>query len=463
VGRHSHPADDRRARSAERLVTDARPVQGSRGRVGTEAVIGKRRKRRVWRGLALAVVILLALAGVASVWAWSFLSAVNQDMVRTDAKVLKALTPVAKSSPKPSAPPSPFTMLLLGTDNRGQAGDSRTDSIIFARVDPATKRVWLLSLPRDTKAEIPGYGVAKLNKAYALGGAALTIDTVEQLLGVPVNHYMEVNVNGFKRIVEVLGGVWVDVDVEIDDPKAAAANPGHEGQHIQAGYQKLTPAEALVYVRSRAFPDADFTRMRHQQTFFKAIAKQSTAFANVFKLPRLVREVSRFTQTDMSVNQLVGIARRLRGATDKSVDTATLAGEWRSPYIYTDEELKADLVRRMMAGRAFESTATAEAVPADVSVAVRNGSGVSGVATKAQSALVAEGYDVREVGNAKRSDYAKTLVIYQGDESAARAVAASLGQGEIVAGIGQYSFDADVLVVVGKDWKAVAPKQPALN
>ena len=441
-------------------MTDARPVRESRVRVNPGDVVAGRRKRRVLRGIAIAIAILLALAGVASVWAWSFLNAVNQDMVKTDAKVLKALTPVSKTKPKAAAPPGAFTMLLLGTDNRGQAGDARTDSIIFARVEPATKRVWLLSLPRDMRAEIPGHGVAKLNKAYTLGGAALTIDTVEQLLGVPVNHYMEVNVNGFKRIVEVLGGVWIDVDVEIDDPKAAAANPGHEGQHIEPGYQKLSPAQALVYVRSRAFPDADFTRMRHQQTFFKAIAKQSTALVNVFKLPGVVREVARFTKTDMSVSALVRVARALRGANDNSIDTATVAGEWRSPYIYPDEELQADLVRRMLSGRAFESSATAEAVPEDVSVAVRNGSGVAGVATKAQAALVAQGFAVNEVGNAKRSDYANTLVVYADDESAAKAVVASLGQGQIVASNGRYSFDADVLVVVGKDWKAVAEKQP---
>ena len=460
MGRHSHSEGRKSARGGDTLVAGARPVRESRARVDPGEVVTGRRKRRVWRGIAIAVAIIVALAGVATVWAWTFLNAVNEDLVKTDAKVLNALTPVTKTKPKTSAPPSDFTMLLLGTDNRGQAGDARTDSIIFARVDPATKRVWLLSLPRDTRVEIPGHGVAKLNKAYTLGGAGLTIDTVEQFLGVPVNHYMEVNVNGFKRIVEVLGGVWIDVDVEIDDPKAAAANPGHEGQHIEPGYQKLSPAQALVYVRSRAFPDADFTRMRHQQTFFKAIAKQSTALVNVFKLPGVVREVARFTKTDMSVSTLVRIARALRGADDKSIDTATVAGEWRSPYIYPDEELQADLVRRMMGGRAFESSATAEAVPEDVSVAVRNGSGVAGVATKAQAALAGEGYEVREVGNAKRSDYAKTLIVYRDDESAAQAVVASLGQGQIVASNGRYDFDADVLVVVGKDWQAVKAKPP---
>ncbi len=424
-----------------------------------------RRKHRARRLSLIAFGVIATVVAACGIWTWIFINAVNGDLAHSDPKVLKALTPVSEpSKAKASSAPRPFTMLLLGTDNRGQAGDSRTDSILFVRVDPANKRAWLLSLPRDTRAEIPGYGVAKLNKAYTLGGAALTIDTVEKLLGVPVNHYMEVNVNGFKRIVEVLGGVWVNVDVKIDDPKAAAANPGREGQHIEPGYQRLSPAEALVYVRSRDFPDADFTRMRHQQEFFKAVARQSMTIANFFKIPKLVRETSRFTLTDMSVGQLVRVARSLRGVSDKDLDTATLSGEWRSPYIYIDENLRADLLSRMMAGRAFEeSTVAGVAVPADVSIAVRNGSGISGVATQVGDSLTSRGFDVREVGNAKRSNYDKTLVIYRDTPGEAQSVATELGQGQLIQSGGQYQFETDVLVVVGRDWKPVEGIRPEVQ
>ena len=424
-----------------------------------DAALRGRQRHRAARALLIVAGVLgvLLLAGAA--WALIFINSVNGDLQRSDPKALKALTPLkSENTAKPSPAPRPFTMLLLGADNRGKPGDARTDTILFARVDPGKKKVWLLSLPRDTRVNIPGHGVAKLNKAYTLGGAALTIDTVEELLGVPVNHYMEVNINGFKRIVDVLGGVWVDVDVEIDDPKAAAANPGHEGQHIEPGYQRLSPAEALVYVRSRDYADADFTRMRHQQEFFKAVAKQSMTIANFFKLPRLVREGSRFTKSDMTVGELVGIARSLRGIDDKTIQTATMSGEWRSPFVYVDEEQMAELLNRMMSGRSFEeTTAGSVATPADVSVTVRNGSGLAGAATKAGDVLQAKGFDVRDIGNAKRSDYDQTLVVYRDSPLDASLVIKELGQGRSVTDGGQYQYTTDVLVVVGRDWSSVSP------
>ncbi len=466
MGRHSYSGNGKsgsrdRPRASEIALESTRPVGKRSTDAAVDAVVRTRRKRRVWRALLVVAGAFTVLLAAFFLWAVLFINAVNSDLVRSDPKALKALTPVTETGAANASPaPPPFTMLLLGTDNRGKPGDARTDSILFARVDPGSKRVWLLSLPRDTRAEIPGHGVSKLNKAYTLGGAALTIDTVEELLDVPVNHYMEVNISGFKRIVDVLGGVWVDVDVEIDDPKAAAANPGREGQHIEPGYQKLSAAQALVYVRSRDFPDGDYARMRHQQEFFKAVARQSMTLGNFFRIPRIVRETSRFTRTNLTVGQLVGIARRLRGVGDDGLYTATLAGEWRSPFVYPDEALKADLLARMMGGRAFEESATAGVVvPADVSVAVRNGSGMQGAATKAAGILQGRAFDVREIGNAKRSDYEKTLVVYQRTPEEAQAVVNEIGQGEIVESAGRYDFDTDVLVVVGRDWHEVRPTE----
>ena len=462
LGKHSRSDSARRSSPSEVALENTRPVRSRSSDAAIDRTVQVRQKHRVRRVLLIVLAVFLVLVVAAGAWAWTFINAVNGDLRHSDPKVAKALTPVTQPTKKLSPAPAPFTILLLGTDNRGVAGDARTDSILLARVDPAKKRVWLLSLPRDTRAEISGDGVGKLNKAYTLGGAAATIDTVEKLLGVPVNHYMEVNVNGFKRIVEVLGGVWVDVDVEIDDPKAAAANPGREGQHIEPGYQKLSPAEALVYVRSRDFPDADFTRMRHQQEFFKAIAKQSITFGNVFKIPKLVRETSRFTLTDMSVGELVRIARSLRGISDESLDTATLPGEWRSPYVWLDEEAKADLVTRMTAGRSFEdSTVVGVSVPSDTAVSVRNGSGTAGVATKAGAMLSNGGFDVQEISNAKRSNYPTTLIIYGENRAEAQAVTNQLGQGQLVQDGGQYKYTTDVLVVIGQDFDASAkPKVP---
>jgi LCP family protein required for cell wall assembly len=454
MGKHSHSGrgtkSDSRSRSDAVSVEDTRPVSRGANRLDVDEVVQTRRKHRLRRALLIVVAVLLLLCTAAGVWALIFITDLNHDVSQADPKAVKALT---KNDPAAATPGAPFNMLLLGADKRGNAGDSRSDTIVFARIDPGAKRIWLLSLPRDTKAEIPGYGVGKLNKAYQEGGAALAIDTVEQLLGLPINHYMEVNVGGFRRIVSALGGVWVNVDTNITDPKAADSQAKPEDYTIKAGYQRLNPQQALVFVRSRAFPDADFTRMRHQQAFFRAVMQQSLQVGNLLKLPTIVRETASFTRTDMTASQLVRLALTLRGMSDEDLQTATMAGEWRSPYVYTDETLKADLLSRMMSGQSFDASSTPTIVPADVAVGVRNGSGLAGVAAKAADILKAGGFDVTEVGNAKRSTYAETLVVYSGTSAAAEAVRKVLGQGRLVQNAGQYAYSADVLVVVGKDWR----------
>jgi len=451
LGKHSHSDGTRRRPSSAISVDGTRPVQRGLARLDVDQAVHLRQRHRLRNVLLSVLAVLLLLGTAVGVWAFFFMRAFNHDISQADPKAVQALSPATS---KPSPTPAPFTMLILGVDKQGADGDSRSDTMLLARIDPAKKKVWLLSLPRDTRADIPGYGIGKLNKAYQEGGAALTIDTVEKLLDVRINHYMEVSVPGFRRIVAILGGVWVNVDQEINDPKAAWSRAKPSDYHIQAGYQKLTPEQALVFVRSRDFTDADFTRMRHQQEFFRAVMTQSMQVGNIFKLPSIVREVAHFTKTDFTGTQLVRLALVLKGMDDANLQTATMAGEWRSPYVYTDETLKAELLSRMMRGESFDASKTATVVlPADVSVAVRNGSGAAGAATSVASALSTAGFDVKEVGNAKRSTYTETLVVYSGSVADAQAVAKQLGQGRLVQNAGQYSYTTDVLVVVGKDWR----------
>lgn len=403
--------------------------------------------------LVIGMVVLLGVAATGA-YAWWFTKKVDEDLtasVTKDPAIKHALTKA------PAKPEQPFTMLILGADMVVKSDPRRTDTILLARVDPAQKKVWLLSIPRDTRVEIPGYGTAKINQAYTEGGAALTIKTVEKLTGVPVNHYMEVGFYGFRHLVQVLGGIHVNVDTYINDPKAAAANPGHRGQEIQPGYQKLNADQALVFVRSRAFPDADFSRMRHQQMFFKALAKEASATRNLPKLPAFIRNVARTVNTDMQVGLLLRLASEMRGIPDKNIQTATLEGEWRSPYVWTDEIKAKQLIGNMMAGRDFKPTANPkDVVPGQFTVVVRNGSGLSGLAKTASGQLRALGFKIGEVGNAKRQDYATTLIVYRGDYGAvAQRVQKELGRGRILNDTAQqYSFTGDVMVVVGRDWRS---------
>ena len=347
----------------------------------------------------------------------------------------------------------PFTMVLLGADYRKGETEARADTIIVARIDPETRRVWLLSIPRDTRVEIPGYGVDKINAAHFYGGPKLVVETVTAFTGIPINHYAEIDFTGFRKMVDALGGVWVDVDVLIDDDKADSGT-ANKVTRIEPGYQLLNGEAALTYVRSRDFPDADFTRMKHQQTFFKALADQATKLDSVLKVPGMVKDVAQYIKTDLSMRELIDIALALRSMGASGIDTATLTGEWRTPYVWTDEERMDVLVGAMLAGRSFDGTATVDTeVPrSTISVTIRNGAGIEGCASATSDILSGLGYAVAGVGNANQFVYEETLVVYKSDRAAAVQISSELPKAKVVESRGMYEFDTDILVVVGKDY-----------
>lgn len=421
------------------------------------------RQRRKERRKRIAIVVLVAIAVVllgVSAYAWSYLQNLN-DAMRPDQETLDL---VGEVTTQPVGPDDPFTILLLGDDSRPGETTARSDTIMVARVDPETGQVWLLSIPRDTRVEIPGHGAQKLNAATRYGGPALAIETVEELLGIEINYYMTVNFTGFVEVVDALGGVYVNVETEIDDPKAATHSDDPTAAHIAAGYQLLDGVHALTFVRTRDYADADFGRMRNQQVFFKALAEQVKSAGNAIKIPGIVTAMAEHIETNMDVTDLIRTALALRDSGSENIYTATVEGEWESPYVWPDEELMAELVQRMQSGVSFDGTSTVAAAtiaPGDVTVTVRNGARtqISGAASAAASVLTGAGFAVSDIGNAGQFVYDRTLIIYDEDSAdglaKAQAVSAAMPLGDLVASSGMYSFSTDVLVVVGSDWSTV--------
>ena len=453
MGRHSR----KRGRVYTRSRLDT-PKPGTSRRAGdaVEAaprmrVHHERRNRTIKRAVASLALLILVLVGCGAAYVYSQFAAAGRIMEENALQSADMGESLTEREPK-----KPYTILLLGTDFRDGEEAARADTIILARVDPEEGMVWMLSIPRDTRVEIPGYGVDKINAAHFYGGPKLMAETVTALTGVPINHYAEIDFRGFAAMVDALGGVWVDVDVEIDDWKAASGLPLADREpHIEPGYQRLNGAQALTYVRSRDFPDADFTRMRHQQTFFKALADQATQIDSVFKIPSMVKDVAGYLTTDMTVARLVESAIDLADIGGANVETATLEGEWRSPYVWLDEEKKEQLVSAMLEGRRFDESAAEEPEEIDratISVTVRNGAGIEGSAGTTSDILAALGYTITEVGNANQFVYEETLVVYSTDHAAAVQVASDLPKAKVVESRGMYAFSTDILVVVGDDY-----------
>ncbi|WP_442790791.1 LCP family glycopolymer transferase [Nocardia sp. NBC_01329] len=182
--------------------------------------------------------------------------------------------------------------LLVGSDSRaglseeqtsglatgGEVGDPRTDTIILVHIPPSG-RTTLVSLPRDSYVDIPGYGKDKLNAAFAFGGAPLLTQTVETATGLRIDHYGEIGFAGFASVVDALGGIDVCVPQAINDPLA--------GIDLPAGCQELSGPQALGFVRSRATALADIDRMNNQRLFLSALLEKATSpttLANPFAL-----------------------------------------------------------------------------------------------------------------------------------------------------------------------------------
>ena len=198
-------------------------------------------------------------------------------------------------------------MLLIGADKSedreasGEYGGAyRTDSMILARVDPKEKEVTLISIPRDTRINLPGYGEQKINAAYAFGAASLAVDTVSDLADVPISHYAEIDFDGFKAVVDALGGIEVDVPMEINDDMA--------GGHVDAGLQTLNGEQALILCRSRHNYDdignGDAIRAANQRLVLSAIMEKAMN-SDVATITNTVSTLAEYVTTDYSVTGLV--------------------------------------------------------------------------------------------------------------------------------------------------------------
>ncbi|MFZ5943897.1 MAG: LCP family protein, partial [Bacillota bacterium] len=196
----------------------------------------------------------------------------------------------------------PYTVLIIGTDERDNE-PSRSDTLILASLFPNEKQVKMLSIPRDTRVKIPGRkNLEKISHAHAYGGAELAQKTVEDFLDKTVDFYIEVNFQGFKNIIDTLGGVTLNVEKRMLYPE--------EDIDLQPGLQKLNGYDALAYVRFRSDGKGDIGRVERQQKFLSAMADHVKSFATIPKIPSLIKEINTHVKTDMSTKDILYFATK---------------------------------------------------------------------------------------------------------------------------------------------------------
>ncbi|MSW84989.1 MAG: LytR family transcriptional regulator, partial [Actinobacteria bacterium] len=203
----------------------------------------------------------------------------------------------------------PQTILVIGSDvryaDRNAKGAARSDTLMLVRLDPDKGATAVLSIPRDLRVQIPGYLPQKINAAYALGGPKLTLETVRQLLGVPINHIVETNFSGFRRAVDRLDCVYIDVDHRYYHSNIGLPPSAQYAEiDIAPGYQKLCGTKALQFARYR-HGDSDFVRAARQQEFLRQAKGQISLSSVLGDRQELVRIFARYTRTDMRSNDAI--------------------------------------------------------------------------------------------------------------------------------------------------------------
>ena len=415
-----------------------------------------RRRRVRWRRVLLWTslgVAALLIAGF--VWGYVWLKGKESEMRVSG--VESALSPAKKGQP--------VTTLVMGVDRgsvKGEGGQGRSDIVMLVSVSSDGRKAAVISIPRDTRVLIPGYeAYNKINAAHAYGGTEQAIETVRAFTGLDINHFVEIDFNGFKHIVNAMGGVKMYIERAIDDKYAGK---------VPAGDVVLNGDQALALVRARfdveAVPEGDLGRVKNQQKFLQAMLSTISHQRNPFRIIKLVDATSENVKTDLTFSEMFSLGLKLRGIGTGKVQMTTAPGEpkiiggtW---YYIVDANAFQQLIS------SFESRSEVEVVEekkpevsksarGDISVAVLNGARVQGLATSVANDLERRGYP--EVARANsESAYSKTAIYYS-DEGSSKAgtVAADLdGVEEPLLKRNDdltSEHEVDVVVVLGSDYQ----------
>jgi polyisoprenyl-teichoic acid--peptidoglycan teichoic acid transferase len=432
--------------------------------------------------VALAVSVPLVLGGVVGVNA--FIDRKIDEIPRVKVKTAEN-----------TDPGQPANFLLIGSDTRAQVqtpeeraafgdpsseGGQRSDTLMVIHVDPAQKSGFMVSFPRDLAVDVPGLGQQKINAAFnsdSGGGPQRVVDTLQQNFNVPIHHYLEVDFQSFKGIVDAMGGVPVYINAPSRDAKS-----GFEfiPFNFKPGCYTLDGSTALNYVRSRDLeqyiegswqkPGADapdLARIQRQQDFMKRLATE--AFRRSVNSPSTALDIADETipklKADRALNsddikKLIASFRRVDPNDPNSLEMVTfptVPGATNSRLGSTLQPKEPDAEAVLARLRQFGPAPTQQngPKPSEVRVRVFNGSGQNGLASKTGTELQQQGFVNVGVGNQPR--VSATQIHYRpGSLDKARVVQSYLG------GVGKLVEDkaiveADVAVILGADFKAVTP------
>lgn len=275
----------------------------------------ERERRVLWRSFAAALLIVLLTAGATSTAA----------LLKIDDLLPEEPPAAGHEGPRPVLPKAgsgkPQTILLMGSDRRwaDRAEDPvRSDTLMLVRIDPKQDATTVLSIPRDLRVPIPGYGLEKINDAYAFGGQKLAVETVRALTGLEIHHAVNVNFRGFRKVVDLFDCFYVDVDRDYYHSNVGVPiGQRYDAIDIDPGYQPLCGHKALDYARYR-HGDSDLTRAARQQDFLRSAKDQVSTSELINDVEKLGKAFFDAAETDRNLRTTQGFLRLAKVALDAS-------------------------------------------------------------------------------------------------------------------------------------------------
>jgi LCP family protein required for cell wall assembly len=405
-------------------------------------------------------------------------------------------------------------ILLLGVDKRPDELYARTDTMILVTADPNSKTAGMLSIPRDLWVSVPGYDEDRVNNAhffgdknaYPGGGPALAMKTIQYNLGVPVHFYVKVDFDGFRKIVDTLGGIEIDVPQTIDDPQYPDNNYGYDPFYIEAGRQTLDGYNALKYARTRATPGADFSRAKRQQQVLLAIRDKALQLDMLPKIPELWNSMAGTVETNLQLVDIAELAQLADEIDAEHIQTAVIDVNMTTNYIVPDtgaqvllphREKIRELVDEMFAesepvetgpaqteikavqtaqtqARAEEIEQEAQLqqeikgflVQEDARLVVQNGTNVSNLASQTALYLKQQGFNIIQYGPADTNTYPHTvIVVYDESKTYTLQVLKALFEvaEENIRRSPNLKSELDFRVIIGSDFELSGDLQPLLT
>lgn len=329
-------------------------------------------------------------------------------------------------------------ILIVGCDEIENHG--RADTIVFLSISPKTKDVLILSIPRDTRVEIPGRGMDKINHAYAFGGEKLISKTVSSFLDVPIHFYAVADFKGFVNIIDELGGVDINVEKEMYYVDKA----GGVEINLYPGKQILDGEKSLQYIRFRNDKLGDLGRIKRQQKLALAVIKKMMNFDSITKIPQISEEIKRYIETNIKVQDAIALANLFKGVNQEKFKLETVHGN--PVYIEGVSYLEPNVeeVRKRVKSLIY-------GLNSGVEVEVLNGNAMSGIAHRIAKDLELQGFKVVNIGNADNFDYEKTkIIVYSKEVNLDNEFKKLFNDFEIVKEY-RTQTNIDLVIILGKD------------